>query len=106
MLPDERLDDGKGLSATRSADHPSSPERVADVHPSLAELSLVIVAHGHVDRILVLYQLRALLETFVFQIETVFQQAFFQELGDIIECHMDKDSTHYGCRHIEDDIQT
>ena len=96
---------GETLSATRSADHPCSSERIDDIHPSLAEFAFVIIAHGYIHRILVLHQLRALLETFIFQVETVFQQAFFQELGDIIECHMDKDSTHYGCRHIEDDIQ-
>ena len=85
MLPDKRFDNGESLAGTRCADYPCASERIADVHPTFAELPLVIVAHGDIDRILVLLQLPALLKTLVLKIETVFQQSLFEELGNVVK---------------------
>ena len=73
MLSDEWLNDGEGLTRTRSADHPGTSEGIDDVHPSLAELRLVVVAHGDIHAILVLNQLLTLLEGLVLEVETVFK---------------------------------
>ena len=85
MLADKRFDNGKSLAGTRCADYPCASERIADVHPTFAELPLVIVAHRDIDRILVLLQLPTLLKTLVFKIETVFQQSLFEELGNVVK---------------------
>ena len=105
VLTDERLDDGEGLTRTWRADHPRATERIDDVHPSPAELALVVVPHGDVHAVLVLLQLLTLLKAFVLKVESVFQQPFLQEFGDIVKSHMDADCTQdRGC-HIEPDVQ-
>ena len=85
VLPDKRLDDGEGLTRTRSTHNPCATERIDDVHPSLAELALVIIAHRDVHAVLVLLQLPALLKALILEVEAVFQQPFLQELRDIVE---------------------
>ena len=104
VLADERLDDGEGLSASRSADHPRSPERVADVHPALAELALVIVAHGDVHAVFIFHQFRTLLETLVLKVEAVFQQTFLQEFRDVVQGDMHEYHAGEGGGHVEDDV--
>ena len=106
MLTDERLDDGEGLTRAWRAYHPRTTERIDDVHPALAELSLVVVPHGDVHAVLVLLQLPALLETLVLEVETVFQQSFLQELGDVVEGDMHQYHTDDGSEHIEPGVQT
>ena len=106
MLTNERLDNWEGLTRTRSTYHPCTTERIDDVHPSLAELRLVVVAHGDIHAILILYQLFTLLEGFVLEVETVFEQPFLQELTDVVECHMNEDGSQYGGCHIEPDIES
>ena len=105
VLAQERLDDGEGLTRARRADHPRRAERVHDIHPPLAELTLIVVAHRDVHAVLVLYLLLALLETLVLEVEAVFQKPFLQVLGDIVESHMDEDNTHHGGYHIQPPVQ-
>ena len=93
MLADKRLDDGERLTRTRRTDNPCASERIDDIDPSLAELSLVIVAHGNIDAVFVLDLFLHLLETLILEVETVFQQAVLQILRDIIESDMDKHRT-------------
>ena len=83
MLTDERLDDGEGLTRTWRAYYPCATERIDNVHPSPAELALVVVPHGDVHAVLILLQLLTLLKAFVLKVESVFQQPFLQEFGDI-----------------------
>lgn len=90
MLTDEWLNNGEGLTRTRSSKNPSRTERIDNVHKTLTEFTLVIVSHRDVDTILVLNQLFTLLEGFVFKIETVFQQTLLQELTDIVKSDMYK----------------
>ena len=104
MLPDEWLNDGEGLTRAWRAHHPCATERIDDVHPAPAELSLVVVPHRYVHAVLVLLQLPALLETLVLEVETVFQQPFFQELGDIVEGDMHQHNTDDGSEHIEPSV--
>ena len=54
VLADKRLDDGESLTGTRSTNYPCSSERVHDIHPTFAELALVVIAHRDVYAILVL----------------------------------------------------
>ena len=93
MLTDEWLDDGEGLTRTWRTHDPCATERIDNVHPSLAELTLVVVPHGDVHAVFVLLQLLTLLETLVLKVESVFQQTFLQELGDIVKSHMNTDCT-------------
>ena len=90
MLSDEWLNDGEGLTRTRSADHPCTSEGIDDVHPALTELRLVVVAHGDVHAVLVLNQFLTLLEGLVLEVEAVFEQPFLQELADVVEGNMDE----------------
>ena len=80
VLSDERLDDGESLTRARCADNPRATEGIDDVHPALAELPLVVIAHGDVHAVFVLYLLVILQEALVFQIEAVFEQSVFQVL--------------------------
>ena len=84
MLSDEWFNDGKGLTRTWCTYHPSASERIHDIHPSLAEFSLVIVPHRYVHTVLVLHFLLHLLEALVLEVETVFEQTILQVLGDIV----------------------
>ncbi|EEB23790.1 hypothetical protein BACDOR_03755 [Phocaeicola dorei DSM 17855] len=106
VLPDKRLDDGEGLTRTRSTHNPCATERIDDVHPSLAELALVIIAHRDVHAVLVLLQLPALLKALILEVEAVFQQPFLQELRDIVEGDMHQYDTDDGSEHIEPSVQT
>ena len=106
MLSDEWLNDGEGLTRTRSADHPCTSEGIDDVHPSLAELRLVVLAHGDIHAILVLNQLLTLLEGLVLEVETVFKQPFLQELADVVEGNMDEYRSKDGGSHIKPDIES
>ena len=106
MLPDERLNNRKSLTRTRSTHNPCASERIDDVHPSLAELTLVVIAHRYVHAVLVLLQFPALLEALVLEVEAVFQQALLQELGDIVEGNMHQHNTDDGSEHIEPSVQT
>ena len=54
VLTNERLDDGEGLTRTRRAHDPCATERIYNIHPSLAELALVVVPHGDIHAVLVL----------------------------------------------------
>ena len=106
MLTNERLDDGESLTRTRSTNYPCSSEWIHDIHPTFTELTLVVIAHRDVYAILVLLQFLALLKRLVLEVETVFEQSFLQELGDIVKGNMDADSTKNRGRHIEPDVQT
>jgi hypothetical protein len=46
-----------------------------------------------------------LLKRLVLEVETVFEQSFLQELGDIVKGNMDADGTKNGGSHVEPDIQ-
>ena len=105
VLTDKRFDDRECLTATRSTDHPCTPERIDDIHPALAEFSLVVVPHGDIHAVLVLHQFRTLLETLVLKIEAVFEQTIFKKLGDIIKSDMNQYHANHGCEHIEPDVQ-
>ena len=105
MLSDEWLNDGKGLTRTRSADHPCTSEGVDDVHPAFAELRLVVVAHGNIHAILVLNKFLTLLEGLVLEVEAVFEQTFLQELADVVECDMDEYRSKDGGSHIEPEVE-
>ena len=94
-MPDKRFDNGESLAGTRCTDYPCASERIADVHPTFAELPPVIVAHGDIDRILVLLQLPALFKTLVFKIETVFEQSLFEELGNVVKGDVNQYYTDY-----------
>ena len=72
MLTNERLDDGECLTTARGSYHPCTTERVHDVHPSLAKLTLIVVAHRDIHAVLIIFLLLALLETLVLKIKTVF----------------------------------
>ena len=106
VLTDKWFNDGESLTRTGSTDHPCATERIHHVHPSFTELALVIVTHRDVHRIFVLLQGLALLERFVLQIETIFQQSFLQKLRDVIQRYMYKNRTQDGSNHIKDNIQT
>ena len=106
MLADERLNDGESLTGTRSTNYPCSSERIHDIHPTFAELALVVIAHRDVYAILVLLQFLALLKRLVLEVETVFEQSFLQELGDIVEGNMDADGTKNRGSHVKPDVQT
>ena len=80
VLTDERLDDGERFTRTWRTYNPSASEWIHDVHPSLAELTLIVVAHRDIHAILVVLSLLALLKRFVFKVESVFQKSFLQEL--------------------------
>lgn len=83
-----------------------SSKGIGDVNPSLTELAFIIVAHRHVNRILVLNLLLALLETLVLKVEAVFEKTLLEKLGDVVESHMYQDSPEdCGC-HIQPDVQT
>ena len=104
MLPDERLDDGEGLSASRRADHPCTSERVADVHPSLTELALVVIAHRNVHAVVVLHFFLTLFEALVLEVKAVFHQPVLDVFRDIVKCHMNQYHACKGGCHIEDDV--
>lgn len=106
MLTDKRLNNGESLTGTGSADNPCATERIGDVYPSLTELALIVIAHGDIDRISVLDLLLTLLEALVFKVEPVFEQTFLQELGDIVESHMDENGAEHTRRHIHPNVQT
>ena len=106
VLADERLNDGESLTGTRSTNYPCSSERIHDIHPTFAELALVVIAHRDVYAILVLLQFLALLKRLVLEVETVFEQSFLQELGDIVKGNMDADGTKNRGSHVEPDVQT
>jgi len=105
MLPDKRFNQRKCLTATRSSDYPSSSKTVGYVNKAFSEFLLIVVSHRDIYAIFVLYQFLALFETFVFKIEAVFHQPFFQEFRDIVEGDMHENHAHDGRGHIEDDIQ-
>ena len=90
VLTDKGLDNRESLTRTRSANHPSTAEGIHDIHPALAELTLIVVAHRDIDAILVLHLVRHLLKTLVLEVEAVFQETVFQVLGDIVKSHMAK----------------
>ena len=90
MLADERFDDGESLTRTRSADYPGAAERVHNVHPAFAELTLIVVAHGNIDAILVIHFIRHLLEALILVVEAVFKKSVLQVFGDIVKSHMAK----------------
>ena len=105
MLPDERLDNRHGLPAARSSDYPRAPKTVAYRNPTLTKLTLVIVPHGDIHAVLVLYFLLALFKTFILEVEPVSHQSLLDELRDIIQGDMHQYHTHDGSYHIENDIQ-
>ena len=80
MLTDKRLDDGECLTRARCTYNPCASEWIHNVHPSLTELTLIVVAHGDIHAILVVLTFLALLKRFVFKVESVFQESFLQEL--------------------------
>ena len=100
MLTDKRFDNGESLAGTRCADYPCASERIADVHPTFAELPLVIVAHGDIHTVVIGLQILALFKTLVLEVETVFQQSFLQELADVVQGYMHQYHTNDGCCHI------
>ena len=102
VLPDERLDNRKDLTQTRRSDNLGASERIDDVDPALAGLSLVVVPHRDVNAILVLLLLLTLFEALVLKVEAVFEQTFLEELGYVVECDMHQ---YDGREHIEDDVQ-
>ena len=104
VLTDEWLDDGECLTATWCAHYPGATERVHDIHPSLAELALIVVAHGDIHTVFVVFLLLALLKTLVFKIETVFHQSFLQELRDVVQGDMHQYRSDDGCHHIENGV--
>ena len=104
MLSDKWFDDGKGLSATRSADHPCSSETVADVHPALAELAFVVVSHRDVHAVLVLHQFFALLEALVLEVETVFHQPVLDVFRDVVQGDMHEHYADKRGQHVQDDV--
>ena len=106
MLSDEWLYDGEGLTRARSADHPCATEGIDDIHPALAELRLVVVAHGDVHAILVLNQFLTLLEGLVLEVEAVFEQPFLQELADVVEGNMDEYRSKDGGRVLKSQMET
>ncbi len=73
VLADERLDNGKCLARTGSTYHPRATKGIDDIHPSLAELAFIVIAHRNVHAILVLLQLPALLKALILEVKTVFQ---------------------------------
>ena len=74
--------------------------RVNYVDPSLAEFALVIVSHGDVDTVLVLYLFLHLFETLILEVEAVFQETILQVLRDIIKGDMDKNGSHNGQQYV------
>ena len=106
VLSNEWLNDGKGLTRTRSANHPSTSERIDDVHPALAELRLIVVAHGNIHTILVLNQLFTLLERLVLKVESVFEQTFLQELADVVKGNVNKYCSKYRGSHIKPEVES
>ena len=46
-----------------------------------------------------------MLETFILEIETVLHQSLFEELGDVIQCHMHEDNPRERYRHVENNVQ-
>ena len=106
VLTDERLDDGECLTATRRTHNPGASEWVHDVHPSLAELTFIVVAHRDIHTVLVIFFLLALLKTLVLIIETVFHQSFFQKLRDVVQGDMHQYRSDDGCHHIENGVQS
>ena len=105
VLPDERFDDAHGLAASRRPDHPCSSETVADIHPALAELALVVVPHRDIHAVPVLDQLLALLETFVLEVEAVLHQSLLDELRYVVQGDMHQHYARDRCRHVQDDVQ-
>ena len=98
VLADERLDNAESLTRAWCADDPCASERIDDINPSLAELTLIIVAHGDIDAVLVFYLFFHLLKALVLKVEAVFQQTIFQILGDVIKSYMNEhraDNRHY-----------
>ena len=106
VLSDERLDNRKSLTATRRTDYPGATEWVYDVHPSLAEFALIVVAHGDIHAVFVIFFLLALLKRLVLKIETVFHQSFFQELRNVVQGYMHQHRSDDGCHHIENGVQS
>ena len=104
VLTDKWLDNGECLTRSRCPDNPSSPEGVADVHPALAEFTLVVVPHRDVHAVLVLHQFLALLKTFVLKIEPVLHQSVLDELRDVVQGYMHEDHAHERSGHVQDDV--
>ena len=105
MLSDERLDDRERLTRTRRTDNPRPTEGVCDIHPALAELALVVVTHGYIHGILVVYLFLILFKALVLKVEAVFHQASLQILGDIIQGSVYEERSEDRRYHIYPDIE-
>ena len=105
VLPDKGFDDTESFARPRCTDHPCTPETIRYIRPAFAEFALVIVPHGDIHAVFVLYFLLALFKTFILEIEAVFHQSFLKELRDVVEGDMQKDNSCEGSRHIENDVQ-
>ena len=100
VLTDKRLDNRKSLTATRRTHYPGATEWVHDVHPSLAELTFIVVAHRDIHAVFVVFLLLALFKTLVLKVKAVFHQSFLQELRDVIQGDMHQYRSDDGCHHI------
>ena len=105
VLPDERFNKRKCLTATRRSNYPCTTKTVGYIHKSFSKFPFAIVSHRDIYTVLILYQLLALFKTFVFQIKAVFHQPLLEELRYVVQCDMHEDDPHEGNDHVEDDVQ-
>lgn len=105
MLANEWFDDAEGFARPRCSDHPCTPETIRYIRPAFAELALVVVPHGDIHAVLVLYLLFALFKTLVLEIEAVLHQPLLEEFRDIVQRDMYENHSHERGCHVEDDIQ-
>jgi len=71
MLADERVDDAEGLARAGCTQYDGGTEGINDVDPAVVQLLLVVVDHGNVDAVLVLFLVTALLKALVVEVRTV-----------------------------------
>lgn len=71
----------------------------------MTELAFVVIAHRHIDAVLVLYLLLTLDEGLVLEIEPVLQKSLLQEFGDIVQGDMHEHRTDHRRGHIEPQVK-
>ena len=87
LLFDEIIDDGIGLTATRSPQYGDRTERIDHVYPSFIPLLVVIETGRQIDRILVFQKPCFLHKGFVLLIEDIFHQVVLQQTAHVESCH-------------------
>ena len=94
MLSDERVNDTKRLTRSRSTQYNSATERIDNIDPSLVHPPIEVINHRNIHRILIRSQFFRLFKGFVLEVKPILTKLVVIIAGDTITSLMNQHRTN------------